>query len=370
VSRICRRCVSRHVIALKGRLRGPVGMCSALLAAVVLLVLPAAGRTVHPVPAAMDLAWPKAKHAAMTATLTDGTAYEPGLFLTSDTSVGTAPSKDRRSVRLLERRSDGSVVLIHKLPQHGYPSFSAITAAGDTLVWIESLAHGASSVWTSSLHRPAPRSLTADAGDVESDQSTYDLVIAGGRVYWTAAGAAGITQVRSVGLTGGPVTIRPEPGDWKLSVWPYLVNGVVETTGTTAIRNLLTGREQTVRGTARASARCSPTWCQVTAVDKNGVTAVELMRPDGSHREQIGGDDMAAAITDPVVLDRFEIMAEFDINAQLTDHVQLIAYELATHRQVVISPDAFDVAYRAGVLWWSTGTDDEFLRHAVDLRTV
>jgi hypothetical protein len=359
-----------RVISWKGRLRGPVGLGTALLASVALLVLPAGGRPVHPAPAAMALAWPKAKHAALTATLIDGTAYEPGLFLDADTSIGTAPSKDRRSVRLLERRSNGSVVPIRTLPQRGSPSFSAITAAGDTLVWVERRTQGPASVWTSSIRRPAPRSLTADAGDVKSDESTYDLVIAAVRVYWTTAGAAGVTQVRSVALTGGAVTVRPEPGDWKLTVWPYLVNGVVDTTGTTAIRNLLTGQEQAVRGTARTTPRCSSTWCEVTAMDKHGVTSVELMRPDGSHRQQIGGDDMAGAITDPVVLDRFEIMAQINTNTVLTNHVQLIAYELATRRQVVMSPDAFDVAYRAGVLWWSTGTDDNFIRHAVDLRTV
>jgi hypothetical protein len=357
-------------MSCKDRLRGPVGLGTALLATVVLLVLPAAGEPMHPAPAAMELAWPKAKHAALPATLDDGTAYEPGLFLTADTSIGTAPSKDHKWVRLLERRADGSVVLIRRLPQRRYPSFSSITAAGDTLVWVERAAQEPSSIWTSSLRRPAPRLLTADAGDIESDQSTYDLVIAEGRVYWTAAGEIGFIQVRSVALTGGPVTVRPEPGDWELAAWPYLVNGVLEPTGTTVIRNLLTGQDRIVRSTARATTRCSPTWCQVAGVDKHGARAVELMRPDGSHRQQIGGDDMAAAIIDPVVLDRFELMAQIDTNTQVTNHVQLIAYELATRRQVVISPDAFDVAYRAGVLWWSTGTDDEFVRHAVDLRTV
>ena len=273
-------------------------------------------------------------------------------------------------MRLLERRSDGSIGLIRRLPQREYPSFTAVTAAGDTLVWIERPAQGPSSVWTSSLLRPAARMLTADAGDIESDQSAYDMVIAAGRVYWTASGMLGITQVRSVAVAGGPVTVRPESGDWRLAAWPYLVNGVVDTAGTTAIRDLSTGRDQSVPSIARGSSRCSPTWCQVTAMDKRGATSVELMRPDGSDRRQIGGDDMVAAITDPVVLDRFEILAKIDTNTQLTNHVQLIAYELATRRQVVISPDAFGVVYRAGVLWWSAGTDDDFVRHAVDLRTV
>jgi hypothetical protein len=357
------------VSSWKGRLRGPAGIGTALLAAVALLVLPAAGKQPVPAPVAMDLAWPQVKHAALAATLADGTAYEPGLFLTADTSVGTAPSTDRRSVRLLEHRPTGPDLVIRRLPQKGYPSFSAITAAGDTLVWIERTGSGPSSIWTSSLRRPAPHRLTADAGDVESDQSTYDLVIADGQVHWTASGATGVTQLRSVALSGGPVTVRAEPGDWKLTAWPYLVNGVTETTGTTAIRDLRTGLDRAVRADDRATTRCSATWCEVVGGTTGG-TNVALMRPDGSHHQQIDGDDIAGAISDPVVLDRFEILAQVDNNTQLTNHVQLIAYELATRRQVVLSPDAFDVAYRAGVLWWSTGTDAAFIRHAVDLRTV
>ncbi|NMO53929.1 hypothetical protein HH310_22450 [Actinoplanes sp. TBRC 11911] len=345
-------------------------MATALVAGVLLLVLPAAGKQVHPPPAAMELGWPNAKRAVLAATLTDGTPYEPGLFLNAGTSIGTAPSKDHRWVRLLERRSDGSVVLIRELPQGRSPSFSGLAAAGDTLVWIENLTQGKSSVWTSSLRRPAPRSLTADAGDVASDQSAYDLVIAAGSVYWTASGASDTTEVRSVPLSGGAVTVRAEPGDWGLSAWPYMVNGVISAPGTTLIRDLVTGRDRAVRSVARAITRCSPSWCEMSVVDKHGETSVELMRPDGSHRMRVGGSDMAGALPDPVVLDRFEILAQFDTNSQLTNHTVLIAYELATHRQVLISPDAFDVTYRAGVLWWSTGTDDNFIRHAVDLRTV
>ena len=38
--------------------------------------------------------------------------------------------------------------------------------------------------------------------------------------------------------------------------------------------------------------------------------------------------------------------------------------------RVEISPDATDVTYKSGVLWWSTGSQDEFVRHSLDLRTV
>jgi hypothetical protein len=99
------------VSSWKGRLRGSAGIGTALVAAVALLVLPAAGKQPVPAPAAMDLAWPQVKRAALAATLADGTAYDPELFLTADTSIGTAPSKDRTWVRLLEHRATGPDVL-------------------------------------------------------------------------------------------------------------------------------------------------------------------------------------------------------------------------------------------------------------------
>jgi hypothetical protein len=45
-------------------------------------------------------------------------------------------------------------------------------------------------------------------------------------------------------------------------------------------------------------------------------------------------------------------------------------YDIAVHHTIQISPEAGDVSYRAGVLWWSTGNPNLFLRHTVDLRTV
>jgi hypothetical protein len=121
--------------------------------------------------------------------------------------------------------------------------------------------------------------------------------------------------------------------------------------------------------TAHGSARCGPTWCRVISLDADG-TAIELMRTDGAQRERIGDATMAAPLTDPTPLDRFEILAQIGDNTALTNHVQLVGYEISTRRLVLISPDAFDVNFRAGVLWWSTGTDDAFVRHALDLRTV
>ena len=56
--------------------------------------------------------------------------------------------------------------------------------------------------------------------------------------------------------------------------------------------------------------------------------------------------------------------------SELTGNAQLLIYEIATRRTVEISPDAGQVGYRGGVLWWSTGNQDTFVRHSLDLRTV
>jgi hypothetical protein len=162
---------------------------------------------------------------------------------------------------------------------------------------------------------------------------------------------------------------RPSCSPRRTSPRAWLVNGVSETAGATALRNLVTGQVRTVPPTAHGSARCGPTWCRVISLDADG-TAIELMRTDGAQRERIGDATMAAPLTDPTPLDRFEILAQIGDNTALTNHVQLVVYEISTRRLVLISPDAFDVNFRAGVLWWSTGTDDAFVRHALDLRTV
>jgi hypothetical protein len=351
------------------RLTPLAGIGVALAACAALLVLPAAGRRPSQVPVPVALAWPQAKRAAVAADLPDGTAYEPGLFLDAGTSVGSAPTRDGKSQRLVVLGANGSVREIRRLPQRSFPSFSAITAAGDMLVWVEQTNRGPTQLWAASLRHGRPRLLTAGVGDIQFNKSEYDLVVAAGRVYWVASGRAGMTVIRSVALSGGPVADRPEPGNWKLSAWPWLVNGVTETAGATRLRNMLTGRDQAVAPTTRGTARCGPVWCRVTSLDSEG-TSIDLMHTDGTGRERIGDTTMAAVLTDPAPLGRFEIMGKIDTNTELTNHVQLIAYEIATRRLVVISPDAFDVTYSAGVLWWSTGNDDSFVRHALDLRTV
>src|SRR4051812_41960851 len=74
---------------------------TALAASGALLGVPAGARTTAPqppVPAAA--AWPQAEHGVTPASLPDGTAYQPAMFLDAHTSVGAASTPDGKSLRL------------------------------------------------------------------------------------------------------------------------------------------------------------------------------------------------------------------------------------------------------------------------------
>jgi hypothetical protein len=353
-------------------LRSRAGLVAALAAGAALLVLPAGGKAQPAPPVTAAVAWPRAERGTVQATLPDGTEYRPGLFLDARTSIGTATTPDDRYLRLVRVGADGTVRQLRRLPRAQHPSFQALTAAGDVLAWVESTDGGKLRLLTAGLRDTgAPRELTADLGRAEFYQSQYDLVIADGRVHWVAAARGDLTQVRSVALTGGPVQTRDEPGTWKLSAYPWLVNGVNDTSGSTLLRNLSTGRDSPVRGAgARATTACSPTWCRVASLTRDGLNRIELMRPDGSARERLAGDTAATVIVDVAPLDRFEVLARIGPNSELTGNNELIAVEFATHRTVAVSPDAGSVSYRGGMLWWSTGNLDAIVWHALDLRTV
>ena len=140
--------------------------------------------------------------------------------------------------------------------------------------------------------------------------------------------------------------------------------------GATQLLNLVTGQSQRLPSSRRAVQACSPVWCQVVSLTKDGDSRIEVMHPDGSVRRTAAQRTAAMVITDPVVLDRFEVLSQQTGTSDLTGNIQLLAYDVRTRSLIEVSPDAFAVSYRAGVLWWSTGSQDSFVRHALDLRTV
>jgi hypothetical protein len=349
-----------------------LGLGAALVASGVLVVVPPAPPHRPPVaPVAAAVAWPTAQRGTIAADLPDGTAYEPEVFIDARTSIGTAPSRDGRWLRLVLRHADASIREIRRLPLGANPSIQPVTVAGDVLAWAEASKTEPLQLWVCNLRdgRPARR-LTADTGDARFYHSQYDLVVAAGRLHWVAAGPGDVTEVRSVALGGGAVQVRTEPGSWKFSAWPWLVNGVTAAVGATALRNLVTGRDIAVPSTRKGATDCGPTWCRVAELTADGSTRIDLMHPDGSAREHIGGSTAETEIVDVAPLDRFEVLGQFDGNSELTGNVQLVVFEIATRRTVEVSPDAGSIVYRNGVLWWSTGNRETFVRHALDLRTV
>ncbi|MCU7724018.1 hypothetical protein ODJ79_09855 [Actinoplanes sp. KI2] len=353
--------------ALRGR--RPLSLAAALLISGALLAAPSKGQTQAPPPLTAAQAWPHAVRSTLPAALADGTAYEPVLFLDAQTSVGTAPSRDGKSVRLVLRRSDGTVRQLRSVAAKLGPSFSTAAVAGNLLVWVAGTTRS-QELWSVDLRTgAAPRRLTADLGDARFYQSQDDLVIADGRVHWVAAGPGDFTELRSVALAGGPVEVRDQPGTWALSAWPWILDGVTAAGGTTQLLNLVTGQTLTAPSSSRGVTACSPAWCRLVSLTKNGDSRIEVMHPDGSARRTAAEGTAATVIADPVVLDRFEVLSQQTGTSDLTGDIQLLAYDVRTRTLIEVSPDAFAVSYRAGILWWSTGTQDSYVRHALDLRT-
>jgi hypothetical protein len=348
------------------------GLGAALAASGVLLAVPPSGpTTAHgPVPAAV--AWARAQHAVTLANLPDGTAYQPAIFIDARTSVGTATTRDGKSLRLLLVSAHQPVRQLRSVPFTKNPSFETFAVAGgDVLIWAEG-ARGKTQIWRADLRgRQAPEQLTSDAGDASFYHSQYDLNVNAGRLYWVASRNDDVTEVRSIALTGGPIDVRAVPGTWTLSAWPWLVNGITATSGTTLLRNIDTNQDLRVSSTgSRSTTQCSPTWCQVATLSRDGSNRIDLMHPDGSARQRVAGDTAETVISDVAPLDRYEVYSEIGPNSDLTGNVQLLVFEIATRRTVEISPDAGRVSYRNGVLSWATGSQNTFVWHALDLRTI
>jgi len=368
----------RRRAGIRARLRRPDRHALALVAALgvagVLLVSPPgqAPPPATPVPAA--LAWPQARTGAVPATLPDGSAYEPAAFLDATTSVGTATGgRAGAVVRLLLRRTDGSLRVLRSLPESAAPFFGDVALDGDVLAWSEGTGGGSLELWTVGLRdaRPARR-VTADTGDLVSRGSEHDLTIQGGRLHWAASDPRGgdAVQLRSVALAGGPVTSRTVAGTWHLAAWPWLVNGATTTLGATALRDAVTGREVRVaRAGGLATTNCGPAWCEDVSQERDGGTRVELRRPDGGDRVRVPADAVTPAIGDVAPLDRFEVLSQAGPTTDVTGSGPLLVFELDTRRTVQLSPDAGTVSYRHGVLWWLNGNGST-VWHSVDLRTV
>jgi hypothetical protein len=309
-------------------------------------------------------AWPKAGHADL-----PGLLATPLDFLDARTAVGTLPTRDGAYLRLVVESATGAVRELTRLPADAEPQFEAVTAVGGDLVWVQAADGSTWQIWTALLAGGKARRLVADAGDVLLGGGQYDLVVNAGRVYWaTSAEGDKDTGVRSAPLTGGPVQVDEEPGQWALDAWPWLTDDVAGNAGTVRLRSVTDSREVRVRVSGGEVSECTPDWCQVMVLTARGdLVRVDLMHPDGSARRQIAGPGARSAVDDVAVLGRFEIFSEPDAFSDLTGTAALVVYDIATGRTVLVTPQAGDVGTHDGMLWWSTGQND-LIWHTLDLR--
>jgi hypothetical protein len=358
-----------------------LGLGTALAAATALVVIPTARPPGQANQAAsmttVERVWPDAKRADVPAGLPDGPAYSPVFFLDQQASLGTAPSPDGTQLRLVLRSADGAVRELRRLPLAATPQYGGFARSGDDFAWAESTADaegkGRTEMWATNLRSgQPPRRLTADTGDVVFFNSQYDMVLGAGRLFWAAVapGREPATEVRSVPLTGGTVSVRTERGAWAMSAWPWLASAGSGVSGPVQLRNLEAGELIDVDAAGTELVNCSPAWCRVLVLAGDGPSRIDLMRPDGTDRRRIAEGVATASLIDVAVLDRFEVLSLADSQRTVTNTQQLLLYDVRRKQTVVVADGVGLVLCRGGVLWWSTGDSETTAWHTLDLRTL
>jgi hypothetical protein len=304
----------------------------------------------------------------MPARLADGTIYTPLLYLDTGTSVGTAPSADGRTERLLLRGA-GAPRELRAVPKDLFPQWLGLTTTDGVLYWAESSATAAgpyeTRLWRAPVAAAAgpPVALTADTGGIVFFDSQNDLVVGDDRLHWVAATPddAPKTEVRSVALTGGAVSKEVIDGRFRWSAWPWLLS---VDPGAATLLNRTDGQRRAVPATAAETVFCTPEWCRAIAETAGGRNLLDVMHADGSDRRRLPADVNAIGV-DVGVLDRFELLTGVE-----GDSLRLLAYDLPTGRTIVLARDVGVVAARGGLVWWSTGSPDPTGWHVLDLRKI
>lgn len=358
-----------------------MGLLAALVAATWLLALPQppgpSGRVGSPAGSSggntLQDRWPQARVVSASGRLAGGRAYRPLFYPQVDVSVGTALTDDGSELRLLVRTANGDDREIMRLATANRPQIQGMTAAGDDLVWLVA-PDGTDTrfvLYRTNWREPGPPTpLTSDTGRVEINDTRYDVVIADGLVHWAAATAGGSTEVRSVPLAGGSVSVRTVDGAYALSAWPWLTSVGSVNSAPPELRNLVTGERVTVPWTPTEVVWCGPVWCRVMTRTVDGRLArTELMHPDGTARVRVAAGTVSSALTDVALDDRFEILVSTIPDAG-ADNLKLVLYDLTANRSILLVAAAATVQGRGSVVWWSTGDEPAVTWHALDLRTL
>jgi hypothetical protein len=367
--------VPEHTGRRRKQSRVPIGRLAVLAVAVALVVFlltlrdPSRGPDPASSPFGVAPTWAGPKPVDITGALADGAVYTPRLFLTAETSVGVAASADG-TVRVILTGPVGPFTELRHLPASDNPQINGFAVGGDTLVWMETTRSGSgliTTLWRTTWKTGAkPTQVTTNTGEVNFYGLESDVVVADGSATWTAIapGQGTETEVRTVALTGGQVSIKRLAGEYVLTTRPWAVSIPGGQGNQISLVNLSTDAKTTVTTGPTEVAVCSPTWCRLALTSDSALVGIDLMRPDGSQRRRIAGAEATPTIADPILLDRYVPLA--------TDRgdggVGLSLYDVETGRTDLVTPQAANVQGRNGILWWSTGAGSTLTWHAVDLR--
>src|SRR5437763_2195955 len=365
-----------------GRWRGLLGIGAAVAVIALVLALPAARR--HPPaasrgaggPATLATVWPGARSFPIPGTFPDGATYTPVLVLDAGTSIGMIAGADGEQSDLALVPATGPPRILQAQAVADAGSLDGITASATDVYWMHTSTdadgRATTTLWTAPRAGGPARQLTADVGAPGFSGSGYDVQVVGDRLVWagTRAGAAEQTELRSIPLAGGPVTVRVVPGAWALSAWPWLVTAPGAGDQPARLRNAETGAEKAVRVPPDKQVTCSPTWCRTIPNNAAQATETDLVRPDGSDRRVIGRATDAAIASDVALRDRFEVLMTSTHPTGRAAGSRLALYDIAKQRTVQVEAAATNAGARGDFLWWSTGDHETLTWHGLDLRTL
>ncbi len=323
-------------------------------------------------PATLASVWPGARTFPIAAVVPDGGLYTPALVLDPTASMGVVASTDGKRSDLAVVSATGAPRVLQSQSLVVGGSFDGLAASTDRLYWMhtvnDAVGHATVSLWTARRDGGPATQVTADVGAPVFYGSQYDVQVVGDRVIW-AAGRPDQTELRSVPLAGGPVTVRVVPGSWALSAWPWLVTAPSASGQPPRLHNVDTGAEVTVRVPANKQVSCSPVWCRMIPGNAEP-TETELIRPDGSDRRLIGDANAAAIASDVALRDRFELLMTVITTTGRLAVSRLDLYDIAGRRTVQAAAAATNAGARGDYLWWSTGDNETLTWHGLDLRTL
>ena len=304
-------------------------------------------------------------------------AYQPMLFLDERTSIGTATPAAGGKMNLVLIGADGRTRTMRTLTQDDAPQFGGFATGGDDIVWLEQTAgpdgQGDAKIWAAKRDGSNPRTLTSDVGEFAFFNSQYDMTIRDGRVYWMAAAPGDLprTEIRSVPLAGGDVSVRALDGGWQSVGGDWLASAMSGGGGATALINWKTGQRRDIPNQPSELVTCSAALCRVLVLGGDGgATRIDVMRPNGSSRHNAIVGSVTASLVDVGLLDRWEVYSRAGRGTSALSSQQVLLYDTNERRMITLADGAGQIMGRDGYVWWSTGTGDYVTWHVLGLHSL